>query len=296
MRLEWIEDILAVLDCGSLARAAEKRLLTQSAFTRRVQMIENSIGTTLFDRHRKPVTLMPGVQALEPELRHVSGRLHKLRHALKASNDQAGKSLAFVCQHALTTTISPRVVRALTEVGETSVQVHSGNQDECLMRLVSGAADFSIMYAVPEDLQPEPSNAFEALTLGTDMLIPVCAPPIRALVRGAAFPVINYPPEVYLGQIFVRMINPRLPSATTALPVVETALTLAMLQLALNEIGVAWLPLSLVGRHLEQGRLVRLDDILPAHALIIRMLRMSKDRTGRDDRIWQHLSCSVQFC
>ena len=37
MRLEWIEDILAVLDTGSLARAAEKRLLTQSAFTRRVR-------------------------------------------------------------------------------------------------------------------------------------------------------------------------------------------------------------------------------------------------------------------
>jgi len=67
MRLEWIDDILAVLDRGSLARAAEKRLLTQSAFTRRVRTIEESIGVALFDRRRKPAALMPGVQALEPE-------------------------------------------------------------------------------------------------------------------------------------------------------------------------------------------------------------------------------------
>ncbi|MGB0438874.1 MAG: LysR family transcriptional regulator, partial [Paracoccaceae bacterium] len=79
MRLDWIDDILAVLDHGSLARAAETRRLTQSAFTRRVRIIEDSIGTPLFDRRRKPVTLMPGVQALAPELRDLSARLHSLR-------------------------------------------------------------------------------------------------------------------------------------------------------------------------------------------------------------------------
>ena len=132
MRLEWIDDILAVLDSGSLTRAAEKRLLTQSAFTRRVRLIEGSIGATLFDRRRKPVSLMPGVQALEPELRELSARLHKLRHTLKTESDQASQSLSFVCQHALTTTVSPKVVRTLTADDDISVRVRSGNQDECL--------------------------------------------------------------------------------------------------------------------------------------------------------------------
>ena len=50
MRLEWIDDILAVLESGSLARAAEKRSLTQSAFTRRVRLIEDSIGAELLRR------------------------------------------------------------------------------------------------------------------------------------------------------------------------------------------------------------------------------------------------------
>ena len=86
MQLDWIDDILAVIDAGSLAQAAERRFLTQSAFTRRVRVIEEKIGITLFDRSRKPVAIMPGVQALEPELRDLSVRL-RLKHDLLASAD-----------------------------------------------------------------------------------------------------------------------------------------------------------------------------------------------------------------
>lgn len=294
MRLEWIDDILAVLDSGSLAHAAEKRRLTQSAFTRRVRTIEDSIVTTLFDRRRKPVSLMPGVQQLEPELRDLSARLHNLRHALKTTSDRAGTPLAFVCQHALTATISPQVVRAATQGGETLVRVRSGNQDECLMQLLSKEVDFSIMYALPDDAPHDVSQAFEAVSLGSEMLIPVCAPALRAQAARAAIPIIAYPADVFLGQVFARQIMPRLPTGVTPLPVAETALTLAMLQLALNEIGIAWLPFSLVSDALAQERLVRVDDVLPAQDLNIRMLRLHGPRPEHSNAIWHDLATRLQ--
>jgi DNA-binding transcriptional LysR family regulator len=289
MRLEWIDDILAVLDCGSLAQAAEKRMLTQSAFTRRVRTIEDSIGTTLFDRRRKPVLLMSGVQALEPELREVSAQLHKLRHSLKTTSSQSGKPLTFVCQHALTTTISPQVVRAATKDGETSVRVRSGNQDECLMKLFSKEADLAIMYALPEDTAPDISRAFETVNLGDDLLIPVCAPRLLADASGAVIRIIAYPADVFLGQVMARMIRPRLPQGTTTIAIAETALTLAMLQLAVSEIGVAWLPMSLVEKALAEGDLVRVDAILPAQILNIKMVRLRALQTEQSEAIWQHL-------
>ncbi|SDX92932.1 DNA-binding transcriptional regulator, LysR family [Ruegeria halocynthiae] len=295
MRLEWIDDILAVLDSGSLARAADKRLLTQSAFTRRVRLIEDNIGTTLFDRRRKPVSLMPGVQALELELRELSSRLHKLRHTLKTASDQAGNSLSFVCQHALTTTVSPKVVYALTENGDASVCVRSGNQDECLLLLISKEVDFAIMYAIPDGKMPGPGNAFEARTIGSDFLLPVCAPAMRSKATDAVIPTISYPPEVFLGQVFSRMVAPRLPTGVTALPRAETALTLAMLQYSLNEIGVAWLPHSLVAGPLAQGLLVRLDDVLPAQPLTINMVRLVETQSEYSEQIWQHLGDQLQF-
>ncbi|WP_108859044.1 LysR family transcriptional regulator [Ruegeria sp. Alg231-54] len=295
MRLEWIDDILAVLDKGSLARAAEKRLLTQSAFTRRVRLIEENIGATLFDRRRKPVSLMPGVRELEFELRELSTRLHRLRHTLKTASDQTGKSLSFVCQHALTTTISPEIVRVLTEGGEISVRVRSGNQDECLMHLISKEVDFAIMYAVPDDSFQEPLNAFETKTLGMDTLIPVCAPTVRTQVTEAAIPTINYPPEVFLGQVYSRMIAPRLPKGKTAVPRAETALTLAILQYALNGIGIAWLPQSLVATHLSDGALVCINDVLPTQLLAIRVVRLAETQPDHAEQIWKQLEDIFSF-
>lgn len=293
MRLEWIDDILAVLDCGSLAQAAEKRGITQSAFTRRVRTIEDSIGTTLFDRRRKPVTLMPGVQTLEPEMRELSARLHKLGHMLKTTSSQRGKPLTFVCQHALTTTISPRIVRAATRDGELSVRVHSGNQDDCLMQLLSKEVDLAIMYALPQEPETEISRAFESVDLGEDCLIPVCAPSLRDKASCATIPTIAYPADVFLGQVFTQMIGPRLPIGAASLPIAETALTLAMMQLALSEIGIAWLPFSLVSRSLSRGDLIRIDDILPAQTLDIKMVRLRATQTERRETIWQHLATEL---
>ena len=290
MRLEWIDDILAVLDCGSLAQAAEKRGLTQSAFSRRARTIESSIGTTLFDRRRKPVTLMPGIQTLEPELRELSARLHKLGHMLKTTSSRKGKPLTFVCQHALTTTISPRIVRAATRNGELSVRVHSGNQDDCLMQLLSKDVDLAIMYALPQEPETEMSRAFETIDIGEDCLIPVCAPSLRDRASCAAIPIIAYPANVFLGQVFTQMISTRLPIGTGTMPIAETALTLAMLQLALSEIGVAWLPFSLVAQSLSQGDLVRIDDTLPAQTLDIKMVRLRATQTERSESIWQYLT------
>ena len=123
MQLDWIDDILAVIDTGSLAQAAERRFLTQSAFTRRVRAIEEKLGTRLFDRSRKPVVALPGVRALEPELREMSARLRRMQLNLRVSDSQAGEAFTLVCQHAITATISPWVVRQLTARGEASVRV-----------------------------------------------------------------------------------------------------------------------------------------------------------------------------
>jgi DNA-binding transcriptional LysR family regulator len=290
MRVEWIDDILAVLDGGSLAHAAKKRLLTQSAFTRRVRTIEDSIGATLFDRSRKPVSLMPGVQALEPELRELSTLLHKMRHTLKTSSDQDGKPLAFVCQHALSATVSPQIVRAVTERLDVSVRLRSGNKDECLMQLLSRDVEFAIMYALPGESTPDTNKAFESVKLGEDILIPVCAPAMRKQANTALLPIVAYPPDVFLGQVFARLVAPRLPKGATVAPIAETALTLAMLQLTLNGIGISWLPYSLIIPPLEQGHLVRLDTKLPTQSLDVRITRLRDVQTKHSEAIWHDLT------
>lgn len=290
MRLEWIEDILAVLDTGSLARAADRRFVTQSAFTRRIRMIEDSLGATLFDRSRKPIEALPSVRALEPDLRDAAARLVALRAGLGGG---VGSAIAFACQHAITATVSPRIVAALTEQDNLSVRVRSGNRDECLMMLLSGEVDFALMYESPAARTAAIPRAFESVLLDTERLVPVCMPALRAAANGPVVPIVSYPAEVFLGRVFALGLAPRLPEGITTLSKAETALTLAAYRYAISGIGVAWLPLSLVQDALDKEELCLLEDILPASELDLVMIWLPEPRQPQVQRIRQGLLDSL---
>lgn len=289
MKLEWIDDILAVIDTGSLAKAAERRFLTQSAFTRRVRAIEQNIGTVLFDRSKKPVVLMSGVLALEPELRQTSARLRRLRADLRGAAADEGSPVSLVCQHAITTTISPYIVKELSFASNASVRVRSGNRDQCLLHLLSGEADLAVTYQGPEERNATLHKAFEVEQLGVDLLMPVCSPNVLADLTLSAIPAIGYPPDVFLGRVFDQFIAPRMAEGSTLVPVAETALTLAACEYALADMGVAWLPKTLVKPHLQSGRLCNVEQF-PAQELAITMVRMFDAQSERTDDIWQHLT------
>ena len=289
MRLEWIEDILAVMDTGSLARAADRRFVTQSAFTRRIRMIEDHIGAPLFDRTRKPLEVLPSVRALEQELRDAAARLENLRAALRNAPGSAGNTVAFACQHAITVTVSPRIVAALSAEEDVSVRVRSANRDECLVKLLSSEVDFALMYATPGERGPASPRAFGSTVLSQDLLLPVCTPALRGAAAGPVIPIVSYPGDVFLGQTFALGLVPRLPPGTTVVSKAETALTLAAFRYALSGIGIAWLPQSLVQEALDSGELCRLDDLLPAKSLDLMMIWLAENRRPGFRQIRQNL-------
>ena len=156
------------------------------------------------------------------------------------------------------------------------------------MMLLSSEVDFAVMYEVPGDRSPAIPAAFDTVVLGTDNLIPVCIPSMNGAIHGPAIPMISYPPDVFLGQVFDRTIAARLAPGVSTASKAETALTLAMLQFVLSGIGIAWLPASLVVDHLALGSLVRIDE-LPAQALDIKMIHLSEGQTARLEAIWHQL-------
>ncbi|MGR3699296.1 MAG: LysR family transcriptional regulator [Roseovarius sp.] len=279
MRLEWLDDILAVADAGSLARAAEIRHVSQSAFTRRLRAIEEALGVPLFDRRRKPVVLLPDIEAQSGEMRALATQLRHLRESLMQSAGARGLTLA--CQHAITTTHSPAIVSILTAQGGRPVRVRSDNREECLLRLLSGEADLAVVYAVPEIAPLTLNRSFEQVLLGRERLRPVAAP---RLAQGNDLPFIGYPADVFLGQIMARAILPRIPAHRVLRRRAETALTLAAHEYARRGIGVAWLPEDMVQRDLDEGRLVPLDQTLPEQEMELWMIRLSE----RNDDGWAH--------
>ncbi|NCQ23365.1 MAG: LysR family transcriptional regulator [Rhodobacteraceae bacterium CG17_big_fil_post_rev_8_21_14_2_50_63_15] len=277
MRLDWLDDILAVSDSGSLARAAEARHVSQSAFTRRLRAIEDALGAPLFDRRHKPITLLPDIEAHLTEIRTLATQLRHLRDTLTETTSARGLTLA--CQHAITTTHSPAIVSILTAQGGRAVRVRSDNRDECLLRLLSGEADLALVYAAPDFAPLSLSRAFDRASLGQERLIPVATP---RFAQQDDLPYIGYPGDVFLGQVMARAILPRVLPSRQLRRRAETALTLAAHEYARRGIGVAWLPAAMVRADLEVSRLISLESTLPALDMDLWMIRLSE----RADDSW----------
>ncbi|HTH15146.1 MAG TPA: LysR substrate-binding domain-containing protein, partial [Magnetospirillum sp.] len=93
-----------------------------------------------------------------------------------------------------------------------------------------------------------------SVSIGRDVLVPVAAP--GAVPNPASdVPYLAYAEESGMGRILVAELKSR--PALPLRPVFTSHLSVVLRTMVEDGRGLAWLPLSLVERDLEQGRLVR---------------------------------------
>lgn len=290
MRLEWLEDILAIAQTGSFSGAAERRNLTQSAFSRRIQLIEDHVGVELFDRSRKPVQLRPTTLAQSGQIEQISAALRQLVADLRRGDRVASNRIVISSQHSLTTSLAPRIVQGLQDGGEDIyVRLRSANLDECLALLLSRQADLAIVYATPDPGEQLSGDYLETVDIARDRLIPVLRPDLAESWHDgqAEVPYVAYPTDVFFGTIMAERILPRLDARSVALPRAETALTMAALEMAAAGVAVAWVPQSLAS--LAPARVADLSAVLPACELTVRAIRLRGTRSPAEDVVWSSI-------
>jgi len=294
MRLEWLEDILAVLETGSLIKAAEQRLLTQPAFSRRIKTIENYIGVELFDRSKKPVRLKKTVVDQQRNIQELAAGLRDLCHGLKREDRETQNHIVIASQHAIATSIVPALVKKLSVDNDISIRLRSVNRDECYALLMTKQADFIIIYQSANEEVPSQEGFLEELSLGHDRLTPVYTtdelPNLNESYSNGKIPVIVYPPDAFLGQVMKQEIFPQLWNMTSISKKAESALTLAALQLAISGVGVAWVPRSLALPELENKGLTDLSNIFPSCELSTVAIRLNDSKSPAKDLAWQALT------
>lgn len=294
MRLEWLEDILAVTETGSFSEAAERRHLTQSAFSRRIQTIEDYVGVALFDRTRKPVQLLDHTLDQRDQIVRLAGMLRELVVDLRRGDRMADNRLILTSQHALTASLTPRIIEEIRAHGsEIYFRLRSANLAECFAQLLSREADIAIVYRLPEDTHPIHGTYIESIKIGLERLIPVIAKNAEARVSAdfadGVVPYVAYPPEVFLGQVLGRMILPSLRGLCQPAPKAETALTLAAIEMAAIGIAVAWVPESLARARIAAGALVDLSASLPDCLLHVMAVRLQGTPSPVEAAVWSHL-------
>jgi LysR family transcriptional regulator, hypochlorite-specific transcription factor HypT len=296
MRLEWIEDILAVAESGSFQAACEKRHVSQPAFSRRVRQIEQALGVALFDRTVRPARLAPHVHDQLDRMRELSAGMRDLALALRDTDRTRRRRIVIASQHAIAATSAPEIIGRFAEL-DIDIRLRSANRDDCLAQLMTRRADIALIHDVAGTEEIPGSDFLEIIQIGTETLIPVCAGDrLETFFHGfeqGELPVIAYPIDVFLGQVQRRVIFPRLPTVGRVRPRLETALTLAALEFARTGLGVAWIPEHLTRADIRTGRLINLSKKLPAISMKLIAARLGDAISPIVEEVWERMRVST---
>lgn len=295
MKIEWIEDFLALIEAGTFSHAAELRHVTQPAFSRRIRQLEEWLGVELIDRTSARLSLTAHAQAYEAPLRDWLARLYAMRSRIRADALHGPRAI-LTTQHTLTVSYLPRLLRYFRiRAPEARLQVRSSDRSDCIRDFQRGEADLLLC----SELEGSPIFTdradIERVPLGAEQLIPVCAAdrlghPVFDLESETRLPLIGYEAGSFLGSVLATPYQLNLQRRYDIEIVCETAFTIGIRELSLAGLGIGWLPHGLIEQDLEAGKLVSLVELLGGPKLVVACYRQPSEGASTVNRLWQLLN------
>jgi len=265
MELKWLDDYVALIETGSFSAAAERRHVSQPAFSRRIRMLEDWLGVTLIDRSRKPLQFTPVARDNQLAFRSLVARIYEFRAMLKsASLDSGGITIA--AQHTLAASTMPDLLARLRELDPNqSFRIRSENRAESVSILMRGEADILLTYESPQFPCHVPEQFARRHVLGQDDLVLVAAPALHQqladVAEGDPVPMLCFPPESFFGQVIRAEALPALMRRQQVVVRCVSEFAMSLRELALEGEGAVWLPGSLIRNDLRQGALLPLGRL-----------------------------------
>lgn len=265
MELKWLDDYIALIETGTFSAAAERRHVSQPAFSRRIQMLEEWLGVTLIDRSRKPLQFTPVAADNEAAFRNLVARIYEFRAVLKSEAlDSAGITIA--AQHTLAAAFVPRFLEQLQRLGpDQNFRIRSENRADSVAMLMRGQAEILITYDTPQAPCHVPAQLAVRHVLGQDSMILVACPDLhRKLSRvreGERVPMLCYPPDSFFGQTVRAEVLPELMRRQQVVVRCVSEFAMGLRELALVGQGAAWLPALLIHDDVRRGALLPLDRL-----------------------------------
>ncbi len=254
LELRHLRSFVAIEETGSLARAAERLHLTQSALSHQIKALERYYEMPLFLRSSKPLKLTPAGRKLLELARRVLPGVEQTEAELKsAARGESGRlHIAIEC-HACFEWLLPVLDRYREDWPEVEVDIRLGVSFDPIPALQNGGVDLVISSdpVAHKDLVFEPLFDYQAL------LVLARNHPLTA--REYADPedlanqtLITYPVERRRLDVFNRFLQP---AGVEPAEVRQTELTAIILQLVAGQRGVAVLPDWVVREPVRQRRL-----------------------------------------
>ncbi|MEL7462721.1 MAG: LysR family transcriptional regulator [Pseudomonadota bacterium] len=138
----------AVAEAGSLTHAGETLNLSQSAVSRQIRGLEESLGATLFHRHARGLILTEQGELLFAASRDISARLQLAAARIKDAKEGDGGDLRVSTTHGLGSMwLAPRLKKFLAKHPDISIELLLTEE---VLDLPMREADVALMLREPE--------------------------------------------------------------------------------------------------------------------------------------------------
>ena len=256
MELKWLEDLLVLLEERSISRAATRRHVTQPAFSRRIRQMEQWLGVELVDRSTKPIQLRDTALLLEDGVRDLVSGIYALRNRVHETSER----VTFVAQHTLAISRFPALIRGVKQgLPQASYRVLPANYDQC-EALFHGEGDLLLCYQSAQRYFDFPHQPVRRLALGSDCLVPVMSPRLARqlgeLAPDMSIPLLMYQPHSFFAEALAATCLPRVIRDYRIETICESAFSAGLKEMALADMGIAWLAREIIAGELDSGRLL----------------------------------------
>ncbi len=239
---------LETADSGALSRAARQLGLSQPSLTAQVQRLERHLGTALFERHGRGVTLTDAGRALYPRAQRILDELRSTEEAVRREGLEGAATLAVGAIPTVAPYLLPVALQRLrVQQAATRVELREDYSAVLARLLHEGTLDV-VIAALP--------YAFDQLhteVLGTDALV-VAVPAVHPAARAGRItlaqlhdaPAVTLDPAHCLGEQVAGFCSSRQVSPSV---VCRSAQLATVLELVGAGVGVSIVPAMAAVRH-----------------------------------------------
>lgn len=261
LEIRWIEDLLALEQTRSISKAAESRFISQPAFTRRLQHIENSLGFQVIERSFRDIKFTEAGQILLSTAKEIAQQLQETITLLHNIEKENKLSIKFAVAHSLASSFFTNFIQLFPSyINNFKLEIIATNVNEGISLLKEGACDFMICYADQNLISGVNARVLSHIKIGQTHILPVTALNSEQQLKfdiHQHFPLITYSSKAYL-RILVNQILNRNHFKYRVLYETDNANNVK--DLVLQGLGIAWLPALTIQHELETGLLHVCDE------------------------------------
>jgi len=287
--IKWLRDFLALSKTLSFSRAAKERHVTQPAFSRRIQSLEEKLGCKLFNRLKQPVELTEQGIAFQQTTIKVLTELDS-GISLLTTNASDAINVNFAATHTLSLGVFPALAKYMNDLPfNVETQLNVADADDCVELLTKRHCDFLLAFSDPllDNFQEK------SILLGVVPMLPVCQanekgePLFKLESDEKNIPYLAYQHNIYLGRVVDQLIK----SNQQKLKVkrtLQSPMADSLKMMAVKGLGVAWIPAFSMEQELKTGQLVICGGSEWQPALEVRLYR-NKSINGQLEPVWESL-------